>query len=143
MGFAFPCQSKRCHLSGGETKSLLFNKKACNCSKNRDMLRWILGFSCDQKKRPPISKGDNYSSVNQSIYVDLLTPWHEQDVIQGQFFKQNLNSKFFFFLDQLLYQGWRAQPALLFTHSWRENNWIHTLLKVISAKWNANSLIQV
>ena len=29
-----------------------------------------------------------------------------------------------------------------FTHSWRENNWIHTFPKGISAMWNAISLVQ-
>ena len=36
----------------------------------------------------------------------------------------------------------RTQSALLFTHSWRENNWIHILPKGISAMWNAISLVQ-
>ncbi len=34
-----------------------------------------------------------------------------------------------------------AQSALLFTYSWRENNWIHTFPKGISAMWNAISLV--
>ena len=38
--------------------------------------------------------------------------------------------------------GWRNQSILLFTHSWRENNWIHTFPKGISAMWNAVSLVQ-
>ena len=33
--------------------------------------------------------------------------------------------------------------ALLCTHSWRENSWIHTFPKGINAIWNANSLVQV
>ena len=37
------------------------------------------------------------------------------------------------------HQGWRTWSALLFTHSWRENNWIHTFPKSISAMWNAIS----
>ena len=37
----------------------------------------------------------------------------------------------FCLLDLLPYQGWRTQSALLFTHSWRENNWIHTFPKGI------------
>ena len=36
----------------------------------------------------------------------------------------------------------KNQSVLLFTHSWRENNWIHTFPKGISAMWNANSLVQ-
>ena len=45
----------------------------------------------------------------------------------------------FFLLDQLIYQGWRAQSVLLFTHSWRENSLIRTLLKGISTIWTAPS----
>ena len=37
------------------------------------------------------------------------------------------------------HQGLRTQSTLLFTHSWRENNWIHTFPKGISAMWNAIS----
>ena len=35
-----------------------------------------------------------------------------------------------------------TNPSLLFTHSWRENNWIHTFPKGISAMWNAISHVQ-
>ena len=36
------------------------------------------------------------------------------------------------------------EPSLpyYYTHSWRENNWIHTFPKGISAMWNAISLVQ-
>ena len=34
------------------------------------------------------------------------------------------------------------ESRLLFTHSWRENNWIHIFPKGISAMWNAISLVQ-
>ena len=34
------------------------------------------------------------------------------------------------------------QSVQLFTHSWRENNWIHTFPKDISAMWNAINLVQ-
>ena len=40
------------------------------------------------------------------------------------------------------YQRWRIKSVLLFTHIWRENNWIYTFLKGISAMWNAISLVQ-
>ena len=53
-----------------------------------------------------------------------------------------LNSEFFLLLDKLPHQGWRNQSVLLFTHSWRENNWIHTFPKGISAMWNAISVVQ-
>ena len=40
------------------------------------------------------------------------------------------------------FQGWRTQSLLLFTHSWRENNWIHTFPKGISAMRKAIILVQ-
>ena len=55
---------------------------------------------------------------------------------------QQFEFRVFLLLDQLPHQGWRTQSALLFTHSWRENNWIHTFPKGISAMWNAISLVQ-
>ena len=45
-------------------------------------------------------------------------------------------------LHQLPHQGWRTQPVLLFTHSWRENNRIHIFSRGISAIRNAISLVQ-
>ena len=36
-------------------------------------------------------------------------------------------------------QGQSTQSALLFTHCWRENNWIHTFPKGISAMWNESA----
>ena len=36
----------------------------------------------------------------------------------------------------------RTQSTLLFTHIWRENNWIQNFPKDISAMWNVISLIQ-
>ena len=40
--------------------------------------------------------------------------------------------KVFRLQDRLLYQGKKALSALPFTHSWRENNCIHTFPKGIS-----------
>ena len=37
----------------------------------------------------------------------------------------------FLLLNLLLHQGWRTQFVLLFSHSWRENNWIHTFPRVL------------
>ena len=43
----------------------------------------------------------------------------------------------FLHLDKLPHQGLRTHSSLLFTHSWRENYWIHTFPKGISAILNA------
>ena len=66
----------------------------------------------------------------------LPTPTLGQDMTQGQFLAEFNRFEFraFFLLDLLHY--------LLFTHSWRENNWIHTFPKGISAMWNAITLVQ-
>ena len=53
-----------------------------------------------------------------------------------------LNSEFSFSYTSCLTEGWRNQSVLLFTHSWRENNWINTFPKGISAMWNVIRLIQ-
>ena len=77
------------------------------------------------------------------LYI-LLTPLDWQDVTQGQFQMKFSRFEFrvFILLDQLPNEVWRGQSTLLFTHSWRENDYIHTISKVISAMWNANSLVQ-
>ena len=67
------------------------------------------------------------------VFPTLL---HEQDVTLSQCFKQNLRDfkfKVFILLDWFPYQGQRAQSALLFTHSWRENSWMHTFPRGVSA----------
>ena len=53
-----------------------------------------------------------------------------------------INSRVFLLLNRLPYQGWTALFTLLFTHSWRENNWIYTFLKGISSVWNAISFVK-
>ena len=39
----------------------------------------------------------------------------------------------FLLLEQLPYQGYRAQSALLFTYSWKENSWMNTFPESFSA----------
>ena len=53
-----------------------------------------------------------------------------------------LNSEFSFSKTSCLTKAEENQSVLLFTHSWRENNWIHTFPKGISAMWNAIILVQ-
>ena len=70
----------------------------------------------------------------------LPTPPFGQDMTRGQF--NRFEFGVFLLLDLLPHQGWRTQSVLLLTHSWRENNWIYTFRKGISAMWNAISLVQ-
>ena len=77
----------------------------------------------------------------QELLCYLPTPPLGQDMTQGQFFNR-FEFRVVLLLDKLPHQGWRTQSVLLFTHSWRENNWIHTFPKGISAMWNAISLAQ-
>ena len=78
------------------------------------------------------------------VYFYLPTPPDNQNVTQGQFYAEFNRFEFEVFLPlhRLPYQGWTAQSAPLFTHSWGEKNWIHNFPKGISVMWNANSLVQ-
>ena len=71
-------------------------------------------------------------------------PPHEQDVTKCYFLAESHRFEFsvFLLLYWLPYEGWRAKSNLLFTYSWRENNWIHTFPKCISAMWKASILVQ-
>ena len=53
-----------------------------------------------------------------------------------------MNSDFSFSKTSCLTKAEEPSLSYYFTHSWRENNWIHTFPKCISAMWNATSLIQ-
>ena len=53
-----------------------------------------------------------------------------------------LNSEFSFSKTSCLTKAEEPSLPYYFTHSWRENNWIHTFPKGISAMWNAISLVQ-
>ena len=64
----------------------------------------------------------------------LPTPPLGQDMTQGQFFKRSLsglNSEFSFFKTSCLTKAKELSLSYYFTHSWRENNWIHTFPKFI------------
>ena len=52
-------------------------------------------------------------------------------------FRSGFEFRIFLLLDWLTYKF-----ALLFTHSWRVNSWIHTFPQGISIMWNANSFDQ-
>ena len=73
---------------------------------------------------------------NNNIYQPLRSDriWHKVNSL-AEFHR--FEFRVFLLLDWLPHQGWRSQSALLFTHRWRENNWIHTFPKGISAMWNA------
>ena len=68
------------------------------------------------------------------------TIWHKVNFFKAEF--NRFEFRVFLLLDLLPHQGWRTQSVLLITHNWRENNWIHTFPKGISAIWNAISLVE-
>ena len=78
------------------------------------------------------------------VRIYLPNPPHEQEETQGQIFVEFnwFEFRVFLFLDWLPNLGWRPQSALLFTHNWKEDIWIHTFPKGVSAMWNANSPVQ-
>ena len=75
------------------------------------------------KRNPRVSVPNIHCS---NIYQPLRTSriWHKVNFFKAEF--NRFEFRVFLLLDQLPHQGWRTQSALLFTHSWRENNWIHT-----------------
>ena len=58
---------------------------------------------------------------------------HVKDITQGQFLSSltGLNSVFLL-IDWLPYQVQRASSTLLFTHSWREDNWILNFVRALT-----------
>ena len=64
------------------------------------------------------------------------TPPLGQDMTQGQFLT-GLNSEISFSLTSCFTKAEEPSLSYYFTHSWRENNRIHTFPKGISAMWNA------
>ena len=64
------------------------------------------------------------------LYVSIYLPTLPQE-LEGHFLKQSLTALNLVIklIDWLPYQGWGAQSTLLFTHSWSDNNWIHTFLR--------------
>ena len=79
-------------------------------------------------------------SVPVYIFTNPLS--YEKNLIQGQFFKLSLTVEFSFPSPRLVpIQKLKTYSALLFTHSWRKNCWIHAFLKGISAMGNAISLV--
>ena len=79
-------------------------------------------------------------------YIHIYpTPPLEQDMTQGQFFKQSLtglNTEFSFSYTSRLTKAEEPSLSFYFTYSWRENNWIHTFPKGISSMWNVISLVR-
>ena len=105
--------------------------------------RVLVGLKYTKKGRQ--LQGQEYIIYLQ-YYVDpIYQPlrsgriWHK-DNFKAEF--DGFEFRVFLFLDLLPHQGWRTQSVLLFTHSWRENHWIHTFPKGISSMWNAISLVQ-
>ena len=73
------------------------------------------------------------------VYQTLL---QDQDATQGQFY-----AAFHGFLNSALFSSKlvaisRLKSDLLFTHNWKENRWIHSFLKDISAMCNALNLVK-
>ena len=77
----------------------------------------------------------NLDSAQYLLYHHIYTtPPLGQDMTIFKRSLTGLNTEFSFSYTSCL--------SNLFTHSWRENNWIHTFPKGISAMWNAISLVQ-
>ena len=57
---------------------------------------------------------------------------------EATFWDRERSGEFILHLERLPYE---VQSALLFSHSWRVNSWIHIIPKGITTMWNANSLV--
>ena len=89
-----------------------------------------------------ISYNDNHNTTSTSSFFTNPSAWAGWDT--RSILKKSLtglNSKVFF-SKTVCHTKVKAQSALLFTHSWKENKSIHTFPKGIHAIWNVNSLIQ-
>ena len=121
----------------------------------------VLYNCCQRHHHPPESsqaEAANHSASNLSLTLGGGTePKPGRPVRESQIFwlfqlSWGYNSAEFPFvklsvknknrLDWLSNQGERSQCVLLFAYTWRENSWIHTFPKGISAMWNATSLVE-
>ena len=93
---------------------------------------------------PGVPEQEVQTWINFSVIL-FTDPSARAGYDTGSIFEVEFNRfefRVFLLLDSLPHQGWRTKSALLFTHSWKENNWIHTFPKGISAMWNAISLVR-
>ena len=83
-----------------------------------------------------------YIYIYTHTYIHTQASHHEQEVTRSIFLSRikQVQIQFFHLLHWLPYQGQRAQSAQQFTHSWREDSWIYTFPKGISAMGNVNKL---
>ena len=78
------------------------------------------------------------------MYTIFTKPYARAGYDTRSIFKRSLtglNSDFFFSQTSLLTKAEEPSMSYYFTYSWRENNWIHTFPKGISAMWNAINLV--
>ena len=107
----------------------------------------FLAFLCtpfpwiDPTGSSPLEFGSLFNNYYTQIYQPLPLG---QVMTQGQFLSGVKQVWIQSFLSPRLVASPRLenQSSLLFTHSWKENNWINTFPKGISAMWNAISLVQ-
>ena len=82
--------------------------------------------------------------VRACVCLCIPTPPREQDTTQSQFLSRIWQAWISIFFSKIGCHT-KAKNSCLpyyFINSWRENSWIHTFSKCISAIWNANSLNQ-
>ena len=94
----------------------------------------------------PLANTNHYANrpghVCVCVFICLYVYIFTYLSIQARSNTMSLEFRIFLLLVPFSNHHWRAKSAMLFTHSWRESNWIHTLPKDISAMWNVNSYLQ-
>ena len=99
--------------------------------------------------RPPFSVGSILSPQRVrrclSIFIYLPNPfaqtgWDTKSILKRRLIV--LNSEFSF-CTGCHTKAYELSVPDYFTHSWRENNWIHTLPMGVSTMWNVKKLIRV
>ena len=139
------CQFEESYLSGGQM--WISNSICCIIFSKIYFLSISLGdWPINDWGMPCVDvkfKYSLYSFIGLSIIFTNPSAWAGYDT--RSIFKWSLtglNSEFSFSETSRLTKAEEPSLPYYFTHSWRENNWIHTFPKGISAMWNAISLIQ-
>ena len=151
-------RSTRCvtgRRSRDENHLVIFRQSSENRNRARDTqpTRGIsneLARGC--KRWHPLVPGRIYGKSSLLVYVSppissyLPNPSARAGYDTRSIFKRSLtglSSEFSFSYTSCLIKAEEPSLPYYFTHSWRENNWIHTFPKGISAMWNAIGLVQV
>ena len=132
---------KKTLLSSRNIQTTLLIENKCHCfsddyvlADRADEFKHLSVYNDEKKKRPEFIANILW------IYIYLnnfFTTWRIRHKVNFLIFRRSC--RWFEFWIFLLYQGYRTQAALLFTHKWEQKRWIDSFLKSIGSKLNVNS----